>query len=66
MQGIYDSLETLPPTAIIQKNGISKLKEGQKLPIIIPAYNEENTICFILDKIRQVKLVHNIEKENKK
>jgi glycosyltransferase involved in cell wall biosynthesis len=34
-----------------------------KLSIIIPAYNEANTIHLILDKIAQVQLVNNIEKE---
>jgi len=35
----------------------------KKLSIIIPAYNEENTIGAILDKINYVKLLGNIEKE---
>ena len=35
----------------------------QKLSIIVPAYNEEKTIHLILDKIKQVQLIHNIEKE---
>ena len=34
-----------------------------KLSIIIPAYNEGNTIHLILDKVRAVKLLNNIEKE---
>jgi len=34
-----------------------------KLSILIPAYNEERTIHLILDKVRDVKLVNNIEKE---
>lgn len=34
-----------------------------KLSILIPAYNEERTIHLILDKIRGVSLVNNIEKE---
>lgn len=33
------------------------------LSIIIPAYNEERTIHFILDKIRAVELLNSIEKE---
>lgn len=36
---------------------------SQKLSIIIPAYNEENTIKFILDKIKKVELIENITKE---
>ncbi|WP_114938157.1 glycosyltransferase family 2 protein [Mucilaginibacter endophyticus] len=35
----------------------------QKLSIIIPAYNEGNTIHLILDKIKMVNLVNDIEKE---
>jgi glycosyltransferase involved in cell wall biosynthesis len=34
-----------------------------KLSIIIPAYNEGRTIHFILDKIKAVKLINDIEKE---
>ena len=34
-----------------------------KLSIIIPAYNEEKTIHFILDKIKDVNLINEIEKE---
>lgn len=35
----------------------------QKLSIIVPAYNEANTIHLILDKIKSVTLTNNIEKE---
>ncbi len=35
----------------------------QKLSIIIPVYNEENTITFILDAIQKVQLSNGIEKE---
>lgn len=35
----------------------------QKLSIIIPAYNEGNTIHLILDKIKEVNLVNDIQKE---
>lgn len=34
-----------------------------KLSIIIPAYNEGKTIHRILDKVKEVKLIHNLEKE---
>ena len=34
-----------------------------KLSIIIPVYNEERTIALILDRINEVKLIRNIEKE---
>lgn len=35
----------------------------KKLSIIIPAYNEERTIHLILNKIKDVQLIDNIEKE---
>jgi glycosyltransferase involved in cell wall biosynthesis len=35
----------------------------QTLSIIIPAYNEENTILSILNRIQQVSLINNIQKE---
>jgi len=35
----------------------------ETLSIIIPAYNEQNTIHLILDRIQDVKLVNNIQKE---
>jgi glycosyltransferase involved in cell wall biosynthesis len=35
----------------------------RKLSILIPAYNEENTISAILDRIAEVQLINNIEKE---
>ncbi|MBE0649678.1 MAG: glycosyltransferase family 2 protein [Bacteroidales bacterium] len=34
-----------------------------KLSIILPAFNEEKTICLILDKINSVQLLDNLEKE---
>jgi glycosyltransferase involved in cell wall biosynthesis len=34
-----------------------------KLSIVIPAYNEERTIHFILDKVLNVQLLNNIQKE---
>jgi glycosyltransferase involved in cell wall biosynthesis len=36
---------------------------AQKLSIVIPAYNEERTIHFILDKVKSVSLIQGIEKE---
>jgi glycosyltransferase involved in cell wall biosynthesis len=35
----------------------------QKLSILIPAYNEENTIQVILEKVREVELINGITKE---
>jgi len=34
-----------------------------KLSILIPAYNESESIIFILDKVLNVTLINNIEKE---
>ena len=39
------------------------MKNINKLSIVIPAYNEERTIHFILDKVKAVSLVGNIQKE---
>ncbi len=39
------------------------MKKIEKLSIIIPVYNEENTIATILDKVINVELVENIQKE---
>lgn len=36
---------------------------AQKLSIVIPAYNEGKTIHFILDKVKAVRLLNDIEKE---
>jgi glycosyltransferase involved in cell wall biosynthesis len=36
---------------------------NKKLSIIVPAYNEENTIQHILNKINEVQLIQNIQKE---
>lgn len=36
---------------------------AQKLSIVIPVYNEENTITEILDSVKQVELYDNISKE---
>ena len=57
MQYVSPNNELLPDTtALIEKPHL-------KLSIIIPVYNEEKTITQILDKIRSVKLIRNIEKE---
>lgn len=55
--------ELLSNPALINDIHASSSREIQKLSIIIPAYNEEQTISLILDKIRNVRLIHNIEKE---
>lgn len=46
-----------------RKNGARFKTDIKKLSIIIPAYNEEHTIELILDKVNQVLLTRNIEKE---
>lgn len=35
----------------------------QKLSVLIPAYNEENTIQVILDKVKEVELINDVQKE---
>jgi glycosyltransferase involved in cell wall biosynthesis len=35
----------------------------RRLSIIIPVYNEEKTVALVLDRINEVKLIRNIEKE---
>src|SRR3954468_15094325 len=50
-------------TTLTTEPPVNTRAEIRKLSIIIPAYNEENTITLILDKIRNVRLIHNIEKE---
>ncbi len=40
-----------------------KMQTINKLSILIPAYNEEKTIHLILDKVKSVKLVGDIQKE---
>lgn len=71
MQTISNQINPPAPTLaekeMIPSQGPNgKYKYGavvKKLSIIIPAYNEEKTIEFILDKIKQVTLIRNIEKE---
>jgi glycosyltransferase involved in cell wall biosynthesis len=45
-------IASIPASAIIKR-----------LTIIIPVYNEEKTITFLLERINAVKLIRNIEKE---
>lgn len=54
---MYDTLN------ITTQPKVSPAGELKTLSIIIPAYNEEKTITQILDKIRAVLLIHDIEKE---
>lgn len=39
------------------------MKKNQLLSIVIPVYNEEETISLILDKLINVELINNIDKE---
>lgn len=39
------------------------MENFKKLSIVIPAYNEGKTIHFILDKVKSVQLINNIQKE---
>lgn len=50
-------------TSLTDNDIIRTRKAIKRLSIIIPAYNEEKTITQILDKIRDVRLIHEIEKE---
>lgn len=61
---------TVPPSSgdhrtdeFIEDSNIASPATIKKLSIIIPAYNEEKTITLILDRINEVKLIRNIEKE---
>lgn len=42
---------------------IKKMEKFTKLSIIVPAYNEAKTIHLILDRVAEVKLINDIEKE---
>jgi len=42
---------------------IKKMEKFTKLSIIVPAYNEAKTIHLILDRVAEVKLLNDIEKE---
>ncbi|WPQ63318.1 glycosyltransferase family 2 protein [Chitinophaga sancti] len=57
---MQDLLKSIDDGTTLQTN---TKKEIKRLSVIIPAYNEENTIPQILDKIRNVRLIHDIEKE---
>ena len=39
------------------------MNQFKKLTILVPVYNEENTIAALLEKLKGVELINNIEKE---
>jgi glycosyltransferase involved in cell wall biosynthesis len=61
----------MPVQAAVPTDTSNNIEEGyrgpqqaiKRLSIIIPAYNEEKTISLILNRINEVKLIRNIEKE---
>jgi cellulose synthase/poly-beta-1,6-N-acetylglucosamine synthase-like glycosyltransferase len=57
---INQDINTTNDQSIGAEKGPTSIK---RLSIIIPAYNEENTIAKILDRINEVILLQNIEKE---
>ncbi|MEP7372307.1 MAG: glycosyltransferase family 2 protein [Chitinophagaceae bacterium] len=68
--GVLSNAQSLPPVIAESEAGNWQTLTGNKevvtinkLSIIIPAYNEERTIAKILDRINEVKLIRNIEKE---
>ena len=66
MQATIDKPEIQLPEGVIDKFSDNKLNNThsiKRLSIIIPAYNEEKTIATVLDRINEVKLIGNIEKE---
>lgn len=57
------SVDDRQPGQLISPNGTALGASIKKLSIIIPVYNEAKTILLILDRIQEVKLIRNIEKE---
>lgn len=55
--------DTLHPTTLSSEMQENIQKEIKRLSIVIPAYNEEKTISQILNRIKSVRLIHEIEKE---
>jgi glycosyltransferase involved in cell wall biosynthesis len=59
-ESVNQDIETTNDQSVAVADQQSSIK---RLSIIIPAYNEENTIGKILSRINEVKLIRNIEKE---
>src|SRR5688572_29245244 len=57
------AVNDLATSQVIADNDNNVASPIKKLSIIIPVYNEEKTISLILDRINEVKLIRNIEKE---
>ena len=58
-----DTLKNTSAKQAIHQAGSSSNQPARKLSIIIPAFNEESTIRLILQKIKDVHLFRQIEKE---
>lgn len=71
METVYGQLDSPAPIPTHQKDNVDiNVKMGstqpgnvKKISIIIPAYDEENTIAAILNRINEVQLISAIEKE---
>ncbi|MDR3716740.1 MAG: glycosyltransferase family 2 protein [Puia sp.] len=59
-KGTDDQITDREQTFIHSNGSMSRLKT---LSIIIPAYNEERSIALLLDRVREVILTNNIDKE---
>jgi glycosyltransferase involved in cell wall biosynthesis len=57
------AVNDLATSHVIAENDTNVASPIKKLSIIIPVYNEAKTISLILDRINEVKLIRNIEKE---
>ena len=63
VSGTNTNTPDLANNGVINHHASPSLPPIRKLSIIIPAYNEEKTICQILQKIMDVHLIRQIKKE---
>jgi len=63
METLFNVPATPGTSQFVPENEMNDNYPIKRLSIIIPAYNEENTIALILDRINEVKLIRNLEKE---
>jgi glycosyltransferase involved in cell wall biosynthesis len=63
METLFNVPATPGASQFAPENEVNDNYPIRRLSIIIPAYNEENTIALILDRINEVKLIKNLEKE---